>query len=59
MSVDLSWMKDGIHNLRNQGLEWNPPTLEGASQPRCIIDGKEMLMLSSNNYLNLTMHQDQ
>ncbi len=56
MSVDLSWMKDGIHNLRNQGLEWNPPTLEGASQPRCIIDGKEMLMLSSNNYLNLTMH---
>ena len=56
MSVDLSWMEDGIHNLRNQGLEWNPPTLEGASQPRCIIDGKEMLMLSSNNYLNLTMH---
>ena len=56
MSVDLSWMEDGIHNLRNQGLEWNPPTLEGASPPRCIIDGKEMLMLSSNNYLNLTMH---
>ena len=56
MSVDLSWMEDGIHKLRNQGLEWNPPTLEGASQPRCIIDGKEMLMLSSNNYLNLTMH---
>lgn len=56
MSVDLSWMEDGIHNLRNQGLEWNPPTLEGASQPRCIIDGKEMLMLSSNNYLNLTLH---
>ena len=56
MSVDLSWMEDGIHNLRNQGLEWNPPTLEGASQPRCIIDCKEMLMLSSNNYLNLTMH---
>tara|TARA_B100000214_G_scaffold343865_1_gene292627 strand:- start:318 stop:1475 length:1158 start_codon:yes stop_codon:yes gene_type:complete len=49
-------MEDGIHNLRNQGLEWNPPTLEGASQPRCIIDGKEMLMLSSNNYLNLTLH---
>ena len=56
MSVDLSWMEDGIHKLRNQGLEWNPPTLEGASQPRCIIDGKEMMMLSSNNYLNLTMH---
>ena len=56
MSVDLSWMEDGIHELRNQGLEWNPPTLEGASQPRCIIDGKEMMMLSSNNYLNLTMH---
>lgn len=56
MSADLSWMKDGIQELRKQGLEWNPPTLEGASQPKCIIDGQEMLMLSSNNYLNLTMH---
>ena len=56
MSADLSWMEDEINNLRNQGLEWNPPTLEGASQPRCIIDGKKMLMLSSNNYLNLATH---
>ena len=56
MSADLSWMEDGIQELRKQGLEWNPPTLEGASQPKCIIDGQEMLMLSSNNYLNLTMH---
>ena len=56
MSADLSWMKDGIQELRKQGLEWNPPTLEGASQPKCIIDGQEMLMLSSNNYLNLTTH---
>ena len=56
MSADLSWMENGIQELRKQGLEWNPPTLEGASQPKCIIDGQEMLMLSSNNYLNLTMH---
>ncbi|MBP51058.1 MAG: 8-amino-7-oxononanoate synthase [Euryarchaeota archaeon] len=42
--------------LRSQGLDWNPPTLESASEPRCIVDGKETIMLSANNYLNLTTH---
>ncbi len=56
MPVDLSWMGERHEELRAQGLDWRPPTLEGASEPRCIIDGREMIMLSSNNYLNLTTH---
>ena len=56
MPVDMSWMRDRYSELRNQGLDWNPPTLEDASEPRCTIDGREMIMLSSNNYLNLTTH---
>ncbi|RAH06832.1 MAG: 8-amino-7-oxononanoate synthase [Methanobacteriota archaeon] len=56
MPVDLSWMGERHEELRAQGLDWRPPTLEGASEPRCTIDGREMIMLSSNNYLNLTTH---
>ena len=56
MSVDLSWMRERHQELASQGLDWRPPTLEGASEPRCVIEGREMLMLSSNNYLNLTTH---
>jgi len=56
MAVDLSWMRERYEELRSQGLDWNPPTLEAASEPRCVIDGEEMIMLSANNYLNLTTH---
>jgi glycine C-acetyltransferase len=56
MAADLSWMRERYEELRSQGLDWNPPTLESASEPRCIVDGKETIMLSANNYLNLTTH---
>ena len=53
MAADLSWMRERYEQLRSQGLDWNPPTLQSASEPRCIIDGQEMVMLSAYNYLNL------
>jgi len=56
MAADLSWMRERYEQLRSQGLDWNPPTLQSASEPRCIIDGQEMVMLSANNYLNLATH---
>ncbi len=56
MAADMSWMRERYEYLQSQGLEWNPPTLESASEPRCMMDGKEVIMLSSNNYLNLTTH---
>ena len=56
MATDLSWMKERHEKLLESGLAWEPPTLESANSPRCTIDGKEMIMLSSNNYLNLTTH---
>lgn len=49
-------MKERYDSLRSQGLEWNPPTLETANQPRCTMDGRPTIMLSANNYLNLTSH---
>ncbi len=56
MAADLSWMRERYEQLRSQGLDWNPPTLQSASEPRCIIYGQEMIMLSANNYLNLATH---
>lgn len=56
MTVDMSWMKERYHELYNQSLLWEPPTLESPNQPRCNMDGKPTIMLSANNYLNLTTH---
>ncbi len=52
----MSWMKERYLELSNQSLLWEPPTLESPNQPRCNMDGKPTIMLSANNYLNLTTH---
>ena len=49
-------MRERFETLKSQNLLWEPPTLESASTPSCTVDGKEMIMLSANNYLNLTTH---
>ena len=56
MAGDLSWREERYSHLEEQSLLWQPPTLEGANQPRCVMDGKPTIMLSANNYLNLTTH---
>ncbi|MAU30214.1 MAG: 8-amino-7-oxononanoate synthase [Euryarchaeota archaeon] len=49
-------MSKRLDELKSHDLEWNPPVLESASGPHCKVDGKDMIMLSANNYLNLTTH---
>lgn len=49
-------MRERFEELKSQNLQWEPPTLESASTPRCQVNGTQMLMLSANNYLNLTTH---
>ncbi|MEW6722433.1 MAG: glycine C-acetyltransferase [Candidatus Micrarchaeota archaeon] len=39
--------------LRQQNLLWNPRTLSGPNSARCMVDGKKVVMLCSNNYLGL------
>ena len=56
MPGDMSWMKARFEELQEKSLLWEPPTLEGPNQPRCQMDGKPTIMLSANNYLNLTTH---
>jgi len=56
MPGDMSWMKERYEQLSSQSLLWEPPTLESSNEPRCTIEGKSTIMLSANNYLNLTTH---
>ena len=56
MPGDMSWMKARFDELNEKSLLWEPPTLEGPNVPRCQMDGKPTIMLSANNYLNLTTH---
>ena len=49
-------MAERYEELVAGGLNWDPPTLESASEPECTVDGQQMIMLSANNYLNLTTH---
>ena len=56
MPGDMSWMEERYREVSNQSLLWEPPTLESPNQPRCDMNGKPTIMLSANNYLNLTTH---
>ena len=56
MPGDMTWMKQRFDELNEKSLLWEPPTLEGPNQPRCTMEGKPTIMLSANNYLNLTTH---
>ena len=56
MPGDKSWMEARYEELKSKSLLWEPPTLESPNAPRCQMDGKPTIMLSANNYLNLTTH---
>ena len=56
MPGDMTWMKQRFDELNEKSLLWEPPTLEGPNKPRCTMEGKPTIMLSANNYLNLTTH---
>ncbi len=52
----VGWMRTEYENLVAQSLDWRPRTLQGPSAPRSRVDGKDVIMLASNNYLNLSTH---
>jgi len=57
MSKDrLAFLREEYLNLEAAGLDWKLRTLQGNSAPHCVVDGKDVIMLCSNNYLNLTNH---
>ena len=51
-----SFLKDEYNELVKNNFDWKLRILETGSQPHSVVDGKEVLMLCSNNYLNLSNH---
>jgi glycine C-acetyltransferase len=49
-------MKEEYDRLVENGFDWKLRSLNGPSTPSCNIEGKEVIMLCSNNYLNLSNH---
>ncbi len=52
----LGFLEQELKNLEEQGFVWRPRTLQSEQRARAIFDGKEVVNLSSNNYLGLTNH---
>jgi len=53
----LSYLTQTLDDLRAKGTAPRLRILEGEQKPVCTIDGKEVINLSSNNYLGLTTHK--
>lgn len=47
------FLSQNLEELRQKGLYRKLPVVTGPTGPRCIINGKEVINLSSNNYLGL------
>ena len=56
MRNPTAFLKEEYEELVRNGLDWKLHVLQGSSSPRCIVDGKKVLMLCSNNYLGLSNH---
>ena len=51
-----AFLREEYQALVDKGFNWQLRRLEGPSAPVCRVDGKELIMLCSNNYLNLSNH---
>ncbi|HYL64026.1 MAG TPA: glycine C-acetyltransferase [Candidatus Methylomirabilis sp.] len=51
------YISDQLNELRAKGVAPKLRVLDGENKPVCIIDGKEVINLASNNYLGLTTHK--
>ncbi len=52
----VSFLREEYQRLVSSDLDWKLRVLQGPSTPRCVVDGKRVIMLCSNNYLSLSNH---
>jgi glycine C-acetyltransferase len=52
----LAFLDAEIEELKAKGLYRRLRVVESAQRSRCVIDGREVITLSSNNYLGLNTH---
>jgi glycine C-acetyltransferase len=51
-----AFLKEEYEELVKNNFDWKLRILESGSTPHSIVDGKKVIMLCSNNYLNLSNH---
>jgi glycine C-acetyltransferase len=56
MRDPTSFLRKEYQELVDRALDWKLKTVEGPSEPTSVVDGREVLILCSNNYLSLTTH---
>ncbi len=52
----LGFLQEELQNLKEQGLYRMPRVLQGQQEAKAVFDGRDVINLSSNNYLGLTTH---
>ncbi|MHB8381899.1 MAG: 8-amino-7-oxononanoate synthase [Candidatus Binataceae bacterium] len=56
MSILDPELESELASLQRQSLRRTLRVIDSAHEPRVVVDGRRMLMLSSNNYLGLAAH---
>ncbi|HXW18861.1 MAG TPA: aminotransferase class I/II-fold pyridoxal phosphate-dependent enzyme, partial [Candidatus Acidoferrales bacterium] len=52
----MNYLHEALEDLKSKHLYTHLRVLEGEQKPVCVVDGKEVINLASNNYLGLTTH---
>lgn len=50
------YLGEEFQRLVGENLNWELRTLQSPNLPECLVDGKKVIMLCANNYLNLATH---
>ncbi|MEE9591998.1 MAG: glycine C-acetyltransferase [Thermoplasmata archaeon] len=56
MTDPTGFLREEYERLAEADLDWKLRVLEGPSAPYGVVDGQDVLILCSNNYLNLSNH---
>jgi glycine C-acetyltransferase len=56
MRHPTAFLGEEYNALVKSELDWKLRILQGPSKARCVVDGRKVLMLCSNNYLGLSTH---
>ena len=51
-----SFLGEEFNELVEKNLDWKLRELEGPNKPETIVNGKDVILLNSNNYLGLATH---